>query len=80
MAIRIQRQRIPPMWRAGLRRGKERNSTMEYLRSHPQEYDRLRRIIAEMDAMGFVPISMEGVRQPFDYAPRTIPPIARRIH
>jgi hypothetical protein len=53
---------------------------MEYLRSNPREYERLLRIIREIDAMGLEPMSMEGVRQPFDYAPRTLRPITRRIH
>lgn len=80
MASQIYRPRIRPMWRGGLRRGKIRNSTMVYLRNHPADYERLRRIVAEMDAMGFEPMSMEGMRQPFDYAPRVVPSITGRIH
>lgn len=67
MATRILRPRIRPMWLGGLRRGKERNSTMEYLRNHPAEYERLRRIVQEVRAQGFEPIPMDGVKQLFDY-------------
>ncbi|HEU0299016.1 MAG TPA: hypothetical protein VFR37_06160 [Longimicrobium sp.] len=80
MATKIQRPRIRPTWRSGLRRGKIRNSTMVYLRNHPEEFERLLRIIEEVRAQGFEPISMEGVRQPFDFAPRTVSSITRRIH
>jgi hypothetical protein len=67
MATIIQRQRVRPMWRAGLRRGRERNSTMAYLRNHPEEYARLRRIVEEIRAQGFEPVPMERVKQFFDY-------------
>jgi hypothetical protein len=40
---------------------------MEYLRDHPQEHDRLVRILREVRAQGFVPIPMDRVKQPFDY-------------
>jgi hypothetical protein len=67
MATVIRRQRIRPTWNGGLRRGRPRNSTMEYLRSHPDDYNRLRRIIAEVRAQGFEPVPMDRVRQFFDY-------------
>lgn len=55
------------MWRAGLRRGRERNSTMQYLQGHPEEANRLLRILEEIRAQGFQPVSMYRVKQPFDY-------------
>lgn len=67
MATRILRPRIQPMWRGGLRRGRPRNSTMEYLRSHPDDYNRLLRIVAEVRAQGFEPVPMDRVKQFFDY-------------
>lgn len=58
------------MWRAGLRRGKVRNeATLAFLNS-PIMMEKLLRAMEEMRAMGLEPMSMEGVRQPFDYAPR----------
>jgi hypothetical protein len=70
MATQLQRQRIAPTWRAGLRRGRERNSTMAHLRNHPGEYARLRRIMEELRAQGFEPVPMERVKQFFDYGRR----------
>ncbi len=67
MSIKIQRHRIRPTWKGGLRRGKERNSTMAYLRTHPEDYERLLRIIEEVRAQGFVPIPLDRMKQPFDY-------------
>jgi hypothetical protein len=67
MATQLQRQRIQPTWRGGLRRGKPRNSTMEYLQGHPDDYNRLQRIIAEVRAQGFEPVPMDRVKQFFDY-------------
>ena len=40
--IRMQRPRIAPMWKAGLRRGKPRNSTMLLLQQYPEYEARLR--------------------------------------
>ena len=80
MARETHRPRIPPTWRAGLRRGKIRNETTLALERCPEMKARLMNILAELDAMGFEPVSMEGVRQPFDYEPRVIPRAANRIH
>lgn len=70
MATIIQRQRIRPMWRAGLRRGRIRDTMTAYLAERPEFAAQLRQLSRELDAMGWEPMSMEGVRQPFDYAPR----------
>lgn len=67
MATKISRPRTDITWHAGLRRGRERNSTMQYLLSSPREYERVMRIIHEASAAGFAPDPMPGVRQPFDY-------------
>jgi hypothetical protein len=67
MATSISRPRIGIAWNTGFRRGRERNSTMQYLQSSPQEYERVMRIIHETRAAGFAPSPMPGVRQPFDY-------------
>lgn len=76
MATRYQRQRIHPTWRGGLRRGKIRDTMTQYLAEHPEIASRLQEILEEGRAQGWEPMSMEGVRQPFDYAPR----FTRRIH
>ena len=76
MATQLQRQRNRPLWRAGLRRGKIRDTMAEYIASHPEYLNDVLRIDRELLATGFEPMPMEGVRQPFDYAPR----FTRRIH
>jgi hypothetical protein len=76
MASRFQRQRIPPVWRAGLLRGKLRDTMTAYLEKYPEFLEDLRRIDRQLAAWGVEPMSMKGVRQPFDCAPRTI---AKRI-
>jgi hypothetical protein len=70
MATRLLRSRIRPTWTAGLRRGSERNSTMKYLESSPQEYARLLRIIEETRAAGYEPMPMHRVKQPLNYEVR----------
>jgi hypothetical protein len=67
MATRLCRPRVRPTWHAGLRRGRERKSTMEHLRQHPEDYQRLLRIVAEIRAQGFEPVPMDRVKQFFDY-------------
>ncbi|WP_420127098.1 hypothetical protein [Longimicrobium sp.] len=47
----------------------------QYLAKRP-EFALLQEIMDEVRAQGWEPMSMEGVRQPFDYAPR----FTRRIH
>lgn len=80
MATRVQRPRILPMWKGGLRRGKIRDTMTQYLAEHPMFAEDLRQLSHELDARGIVPMSMAGVRQPFDYAPRVMSGITRRIH
>lgn len=80
MATRLLRPRIRPMWRAGLRRGKVRDTMTAYLAEHPEFANRLCQLSRELDVLGWEPASMESVRQPFDYDPRMITPLARRIH
>jgi len=71
MATRIQRPRIRPTWKGGLRRGRERNSTMQYLLSHPEEYARLVRILEESRAVNGPPLPLPPhVRTPIDFERR----------
>ena len=70
MATRLPRLRIPPLWRAGLRLGKERDTMTAYIAEHPEFLEDMRRAQRQLEAWGVEPISMEGVRQPFDYEPR----------
>lgn len=69
MATRVRRMRIAPMWKAGLRRGKPRNSTMLLLQQYPEFEERLRRAEEQLLARGVVP-EWEHVKEPFDYALR----------
>jgi hypothetical protein len=66
MATRIQRMRIQPTWRAGLRRGRERNETTLLLRRSPVMQEILRRADEQLRAWGVVP-EWPHVKQPFDY-------------
>jgi hypothetical protein len=70
MAPRTQRARIPPMWKAGLRRGRERDTMTEYIATHPGYLEDLLRMDRQLAAWGVVPMSMERVKQPFDYERR----------
>lgn len=70
MITRVQRQRIPPMWRGGLRRGKIRNEATLAFERCPEMKAKLLKVIAEMDALGSDPVSMDRFRQPFDYERR----------
>ncbi|HYR07371.1 MAG TPA: hypothetical protein VEQ60_06375 [Longimicrobium sp.] len=67
MTTQLQRQRIRPMWRAGLRRGRKRIGATIAFEQCPEMKARLMKVIAEMDAMGLDPMPMDHVRQPFDY-------------
>lgn len=67
MATRLERPRIRPMWRAGLRRGQIRNGATLAFESSPEMKARLMKVIAEMDALGVDPIPLDRFRQPFDY-------------
>lgn len=74
--MRIQRPRVPTRWKAGIRRGTARNeSALAFLRS-PLMMQILRDADEQLRAWGVEPLAVAGVRQPFDYAPRT----ARRTH
>jgi hypothetical protein len=80
MATRYQRQRVHPTWRGGLRRGKARDeAALRFLKS-PAMLAILREADEQLRAWGVEPMVLEGIRQPFDYAPRVVPPAARRIH
>lgn len=68
METRIQHTRISPRWRAGLRRGKERNETTRLLQRSPRMQERLRRINEQLRAWGVESMPLDRVKQPFDYA------------
>lgn len=70
MATPIQCARIRPTWRAGPRRGRERDTMTAYIAAHPEFLEDMRRVHHQLEAWGVVPMSMNGVKQPFDYAPR----------
>jgi hypothetical protein len=61
--------RIRPTWRAGLRRGRERNETTLMLQQSPVMQERLRRAEEQLLAWGVVP-EWPHVKQPFDYVRR----------
>jgi hypothetical protein len=67
MTTQLQRLRIPPQWRGGLRIGRLRDTMTEYIATHPGYLEDLLRIDAELEAVGFVPMAMDRVKQPFDY-------------
>lgn len=80
MARRYRRHRIRPTWRGGLRRGRARSeAALAFLKS-PAMMAILREADEQLRAWGVEPMVLQGIRQPFDYAPRIIPRIARRIH
>jgi hypothetical protein len=66
MATQTRRTRIPPTWRAGLRRGRERNETTLMLQRSPVMQEILRRQHEQLRAWGVVP-EWPHVKQPFDY-------------
>lgn len=70
MATQLQRTRIRPMWKGGLRRGTVRDTMTAYIAANPEFLEDMRRIDRQLAAWGVVPMSMEGVKQPFDYEPR----------
>jgi hypothetical protein len=70
MATRLQRLRIRPTWKGGLRLGKERDTMTAYIAAHPEFLEDMRRVDRQLAAWGVEPMSMEGVKQPFDYEPR----------
>lgn len=66
MTTQIMRMRIAPTWRAGLRRGRPRNSTMLLLKQFPEFEERLRRAREELRRWGVEP-ELHHVKEPFDY-------------
>jgi hypothetical protein len=66
MTTQLKRMRIAPTWRAGLRRGRERNSTMLLLQRYPEFEARLNRAVEDLRRWGVVP-AWEHVKKPFDY-------------
>lgn len=68
MATIIQRQRIRPMWRGGLRRGKLRDTMTQYLAERPGFAENLLRILEESRAVNGQPLPLPPhVRTPFDF-------------
>jgi hypothetical protein len=68
MATQLQRQRISPMWRAGLRRGKIRDTMTQYLAERPHFAENLLRILEESRAVNEQPLPLPPhVRTPFDF-------------
>jgi hypothetical protein len=67
MATQVKRMRIAPMWKAGLRRGKRRNSTMLLLQQYPEYEARLRRAEERLRAWGIESMPLDRVKEPFDY-------------
>ncbi|HEX6369356.1 MAG TPA: hypothetical protein VF006_10515 [Longimicrobium sp.] len=68
MATRLQRERIQPMWRAGLRRGRVRDTMTAYLAERPGFAQELSRILEESRAVNGPPLPLPPhVRTPFDF-------------
>lgn len=67
MATRLQRPRIRPTWKGGLRRGRERDTMTAYLAAHPEYAEFLLRMLEQSRAQGYEPVPMDRVKQPFDY-------------
>lgn len=70
MATQIQRMRIRPLWKGGLRHGTVRDTMTAYMAEHPEFVEELRQIHLQLKAWDVEQLAMEGVRQPFDYVPR----------
>jgi hypothetical protein len=66
MATLIKRMRIAPIWRAGLRRGRERNETTLLLKQSPVMQEILRHAREQLRAWGVDP-ECPHVKQRFDY-------------
>jgi len=68
MATQIQRPRIRPTWRGGLRRGTVRDTMTAYIAAHPDFADRLFRVVAESRAVNGPPLPLPAyVHTPFDF-------------
>jgi hypothetical protein len=72
---RRQRPRIPPVWRAGVRPGRERDETTRLLQRSPAMQERLRRIDRQLLAWGVESMPLDRVKQPFDYVPSRQRPV-----
>lgn len=71
MATQLQRPRIRPMWRAGLRRGRVRDTMTQYLAERPELADEIHRLLEESRAVNGPPVPLPPhVRIPFDFEPR----------
>lgn len=66
MATQLKRMRTAPLWKAGLRRGRERNEATLLLKRSPAMQEILRRADDQLRAWGVVP-EWPHVKQPFDY-------------
>lgn len=77
MTTRMQRTRIAPRWRSGVRKGTPRSEARLAFLGSPAMMEILREANERLRAWGVEPMRLSGVRQPFDYAPRLVPP---RIH
>lgn len=67
MATQLQRTRIPPQWKGGLRRGTVRDTMTAYLAEHPDFSDQLLAALRQVRAQGYEPVPMNRIKQPFDY-------------
>jgi hypothetical protein len=68
MATQLQRQRIRPTWRAGLRRGKIRDTMTQYLAERPELAEEIFRLLEESRAVNGLPLPLPPhVRTPFDF-------------
>ena len=71
MATQLQRARIRPTWKGGLRRGTVRDTMTTYLAANPEFAQRLFRIVAESRAVNGPPSPLPPhVRTPFDFERR----------
>ena len=71
MATHIQRTRVRPTWKAGVRIGRVRDTMTAYLAEHPDFAERLFRIVAQSRAVNGPPLPLPAhVHTPFDFVRR----------